>query len=142
MEILTSVKRLYISFKYLVNDFVYSFGRAALQLLVEVQNHTVPIRKCRRIRVIALGTYYGASVIMRSTFDWNRSSISKFEFDAVPHSWIPQVQTGNKIIGKTLLSSYKTRKIECTVIFVQVAHKVITVYPAEIVVYQDSYKHT
>ena len=30
MEILTSVKRLYISFKSLVNDFVYSFGRAAL----------------------------------------------------------------------------------------------------------------
>jgi len=29
------VKRLYISFKSLVNDFVYSFGRAAL-LLVEV----------------------------------------------------------------------------------------------------------
>ena len=29
-------KRLYISFKSLVNDFVYSFGRAALLLLVEV----------------------------------------------------------------------------------------------------------
>ena len=36
MEILTSVKRLYISFKSLVNDFVYCFGRAALLLLVEV----------------------------------------------------------------------------------------------------------
>ena len=36
MEILTSVKRLYIRFKSLVNDFVYSFGRAALLLLVEV----------------------------------------------------------------------------------------------------------
>ena len=36
MEILTGVKRLYISFKSLVNDFVYSFGRAALLLLVEV----------------------------------------------------------------------------------------------------------
>ena len=36
MEILTSVKRLYISFKSLVNDYVYSFGRAALLLLVEV----------------------------------------------------------------------------------------------------------
>ena len=51
MEILTSVKRLYISFKSLVNDFVYSFGRAALFLLVEVQNHTVPVRERRRIRV-------------------------------------------------------------------------------------------
>ena len=30
------MKRLYISFKSLVNDFVYSFGRAALLLLVEV----------------------------------------------------------------------------------------------------------
>ena len=51
MEILTSVRRLYISFKYLVNDFVYSFGRAALLLLVEVENHTVPVRERRRIRV-------------------------------------------------------------------------------------------
>ena len=51
MEILTSVKRLYISFKSLVNDFVYSFGRAALLLLVEVYNHTVPVRERGRIRV-------------------------------------------------------------------------------------------
>ena len=51
MEILTSVRRLYISFKSLVNDFVYSFGHAALLLLVEVQNHTVPVRERRRIRV-------------------------------------------------------------------------------------------
>ena len=50
MEILTSVRRLYISFKSLVNDFVYSFGRAALLLLVEVYNHTVPVRERRRIR--------------------------------------------------------------------------------------------
>ena len=35
-EILTSVKRLYIRFKSLVNDFVYSFDRADLLLLVEV----------------------------------------------------------------------------------------------------------
>ena len=51
MEILTSVKRLYISFKSLVNDFVYSFDRAALLLLVEVKNHTVPVRERGRIRV-------------------------------------------------------------------------------------------
>ena len=51
MEILTSVRRLYISFKSLVNDFVCSFGRAALLLLVEVLNHTVPVRERRRIRV-------------------------------------------------------------------------------------------
>ena len=56
MEILTSVRRLYISFKSLVNDFVYSFGRAALLLLVvEVQNHTVPVRERRRIRVKGKG---------------------------------------------------------------------------------------
>ena len=36
MEILTSVKRLYIRFKSLVNDSVQSFGRAAPLLLVEV----------------------------------------------------------------------------------------------------------
>ena len=52
MEILASVKRLYIRFKSLVNDFVYSFGRAALLLLVEVQNHTFPVRERRRIRDI------------------------------------------------------------------------------------------
>ena len=50
MEILTSGKRLYIRFKSLVNDFVYSFGRAALLLLVEVY-HNVPVRERRRIRV-------------------------------------------------------------------------------------------
>jgi hypothetical protein len=46
------VRRLYISFKSLVNDFEYSFGRAALLWLVEVSNHTVPVRERRRIRVI------------------------------------------------------------------------------------------
>jgi len=51
MEILTSVRRLYIRFKSLVNDFVYSFGRAAFLLLVEMKNHTVPVRERRRIRV-------------------------------------------------------------------------------------------
>ena len=49
MEIFTSVRRLYIRFKSLVNDFVYSFGRAAPLLLVEVQNHTVPVRERGRI---------------------------------------------------------------------------------------------
>jgi hypothetical protein len=58
MEILTSVKRLYISFKSLVNDLVYSFGRAALWLLVEVSNHTVPVRARGRIRV-NLGARWG-----------------------------------------------------------------------------------
>jgi len=51
MENLTSVRRLYIRFKSLVNDFVYSFGRAALLLLVEMYNRTVPVRERRRIGV-------------------------------------------------------------------------------------------
>ena len=51
MENLTTVRRLFISFKSPVNDFVYSFVRAALLLLVEVQNHTVPVRERRRLRV-------------------------------------------------------------------------------------------
>ena len=45
------MKRLYIRFKSLVNDSVYRFGRAALLLLVEVYNHTVPVRERGRIRV-------------------------------------------------------------------------------------------
>ena len=51
------MRRLYISFKSLVNDFVYSFGRAALLLLVEVWNHTVPVRERRRIRVKSVFVY-------------------------------------------------------------------------------------
>ena len=44
------MKRLYIRFKSLVNDFVYSVGHAALLLLVEVYNHTVPVQERGRIR--------------------------------------------------------------------------------------------
>jgi len=36
---------------------VYSFGRAALLLLVEVSNHTVPVRERRRIRVNIIHVY-------------------------------------------------------------------------------------
>jgi len=38
MEILTSLERLYIRFKSLVNDYVYNFCRAALMLLAELLN--------------------------------------------------------------------------------------------------------
>ena len=65
MEILTSVRRLYISFKSLVNDFVYSFGRAALLLLVEVYNHTVPVRERGRIRVKDTPVYLVYTTIVR-----------------------------------------------------------------------------
>jgi len=64
MEILTNVKRLYIRFKSLVNDFVYSFDRAALLLLVEVCNHTVPVRERRRIRVKILQLSFHLSNIV------------------------------------------------------------------------------
>ena len=76
MEILTSVKRLYIRFKSLVNVFVYSFGRAALLLLAEVQNHTVLVRERGRIRVKAvpitelLQPFHGSKYII---FDLNPS---------------------------------------------------------------------
>jgi hypothetical protein len=32
-----------------------------------------------------LGTYYGASTLLRKTLDWNLSRISMFEVEAVPH---------------------------------------------------------
>ena len=79
MEILTSVKRLYISFKSLVNDFVYSFGHAALLLLVEVLNHTVPVRERGRIRVIIASSwclyrlflsYICCYFLHECSFDW------------------------------------------------------------------------
>jgi len=46
MEILTSVRRLHIRFKSLVNDFVYSFGRAGRSV-----EPTVPVRERRRKRL-------------------------------------------------------------------------------------------
>jgi hypothetical protein len=33
-----------------------------------------------------LGTYHGASTIMRKSLDWNLSRISMFEVEVVPHS--------------------------------------------------------
>jgi hypothetical protein len=36
-----------------------------------------------------LGTYQGASTIMRKTLDWNISRISMMEVEAVPQSCIP-----------------------------------------------------
>jgi hypothetical protein len=34
-----------------------------------------------------LGTYHGASIMMRKTLDWNLSRISMFEVEAVPHTF-------------------------------------------------------
>jgi hypothetical protein len=49
---------------------------------------------CSSQRSIVFGTYHGASVIIVRTLDWNRSRISMFEFDAVPHCCTPYVHTG------------------------------------------------
>ena len=78
MEILTSVRRRYISFKSLVNDFVYSFGRAALLLLVEVQNHTVPVRERHRIRVNSRND--GRGETCRSSNNYDCSSLHNLLF--------------------------------------------------------------
>ena len=78
MEILTSVKRLYISFKSLVNDSVYSFGRAALLLMVEVQNHTFPVRERGRIRVNSTCLYIPQrAVVTYSSQTWILTAINK-----------------------------------------------------------------
>jgi hypothetical protein len=41
-----------------------------------------------------LGTYQGASTVMRKAFDWNLLRISMLEVEAVPHSCMPYVQMG------------------------------------------------
>ena len=84
MEILTSLKRLYIRFKSFVNDFVYSFGRAALLLLVEVQNHTVPVRERRRIRVKAC-TY-----VLPKTFIQTFNFSQKFQRGSEPPALVDE----------------------------------------------------
>ena len=58
------MRRLYIRFKSLVNDSVYSFGHAALLLLVEVLNHTVPVRERRRIRVKVNGKHRSKTALL------------------------------------------------------------------------------
>jgi hypothetical protein len=44
---------------------------------------------CRSRVITALGTYHGASVMIRSTFDWNLSRMSIVELDVDPHNCIP-----------------------------------------------------
>jgi hypothetical protein len=47
---------------------------------------------CRAAEVLSdseLGTYHGASTIMRKTLDWNRSRIAMLEVEAVPQICIP-----------------------------------------------------
>jgi hypothetical protein len=43
-------------------------------------------RDDKKKKITVLGINQGASVIIRSTFDWNRSSISSLELDDVQNS--------------------------------------------------------
>jgi hypothetical protein len=47
------------------------------------------VGQLRSLRMSELGTYHGASTMMRKTLDWNRSRISTLEVEAVPQSCIP-----------------------------------------------------
>ena len=61
----------------------FSAGETSFALHVQ----TIALVKSRFIT--AFGTYRGASVIIRNTFDWNLSRISKLQFDADPHNCTP-----------------------------------------------------
>jgi hypothetical protein len=52
------------------------------------------VGQLRSLRMSELGTYHGASTMMRKTLDWNRSRILMLEVEAVPHSCIPYTQMG------------------------------------------------
>jgi hypothetical protein len=47
------------------------------------------VGQLRSFRMSELGTYHGASTMMRKTLDWNLSIISMLEVEAVPQSCIP-----------------------------------------------------
>jgi hypothetical protein len=66
-----------------------------------------------------LGTYQGASTIMRKAFDWNLSRISMLEVEAVPQSC-----EQNPSLSRTLLS-YDTDIVTCEVLS-QLRNKKIT----------------
>ena len=89
MEILTSVKRLYIRFKSLVNDFVYSFGRA------------VPVRERRRIRVNRLLAHGSAWTLVAGTQD------VALQFTHLPHtcgrhaSKVACTRVSVRLVGRT-----------------------------------------
>ena len=72
------MRRLYRSFKSLVNDFVYSFGSAALLLLVEVWNHTVPVRERRRIRVNMMSDISRPEVVSGFILSWLINLLNTF----------------------------------------------------------------
>jgi len=60
---------------------VYSFGRAALLLLVEVQNHTVPVRERRRIRVNKVQTRFSLFYVILMFACFCSKNITAF----IPH---------------------------------------------------------
>ena len=101
------MRRLYIRFKSLVNDSVYSFGRAALLLLVEVWNHTVPVRERCRIRVnknrrVGIETYaigkIGFMISIRNAFSKPLSTFLRTYF---LHSCVYSV-TECRVVGLTV----------------------------------------
>ena len=53
---------------------------------------------CRSRRSIVFGTCHGALVIILSILDWKRSGVSILESDAVPHSCIPYVHMGFRVV--------------------------------------------
>jgi hypothetical protein len=56
---------------------------------------------CRDLEIFPyyrIGTYHGASVIMRRTCDWKRSSISMLNVDAVPQRCNPKAQISFSIV--------------------------------------------
>ena len=106
MEILTSVKRLYISFKSLVNEFVYSFGRAALLLLVEVQNHTVPVRERGRIRVIVIRLWASVPDRDKGVFVFSRTPKLVLEPTQPPLQWVPEILSLGLIHWAMMLANH------------------------------------
>jgi hypothetical protein len=42
----------------------------------------------RSVRITVFGTYQGASTVLPETSDWNRSMVSIFQVEAVPHNCI------------------------------------------------------
>jgi hypothetical protein len=58
------------------------------------------VGQLRSLRMSELGTYHGASTIMRKTLYWNLSRISMFEVEAVPHSCIRLTLSPQTVRGR------------------------------------------
>ena len=65
-----------------------------LYLLLDLYISSLTVGILRSRWIASLVTYQGAFIRDLSVFDWKRWSISMLELLAVPHNWIPYVQTG------------------------------------------------